>query len=102
MKSDTAFGADSTVDEVIRGIDLSGKVAVVTGTSAGLGSETARALAQAGATVVMAARDAKKNQTAMAAIRASVPQAKLRHVSLDLSDLTSVRRAAEAIVAEHP
>ncbi len=97
-----AFGAETTVDEVIQGCDLRGKVAVVTGTSAGLGLETARALAQAGATVVMAARDPQKNAMAIATIRADTPQAQLHHVSLDLSDLGSVRAAAAAILAQHP
>lgn len=96
------FDAQSSADDVIRGIDLRGKVAVITGTSAGLGSETARVLAQAGATVVMAARDAQKNAKAMAAIRAQVPAAQLEHITLDLADLASVRRAAADINARHP
>jgi NAD(P)-dependent dehydrogenase (short-subunit alcohol dehydrogenase family) len=102
MMTQPALGAETTVDDVLRGIDLRGKTAVVTGTSAGLGAETARALAQAGATVVMAARDAQKNEKAIAAIRTLVPNAKLQHITLDLSDLDSVRRAAVAITAAHP
>lgn len=97
-----SFDKNSTVDDVIAGIDLRGKTAVVTGTSAGLGIETARALARAGATVVMAARDAQKNAQAIATIRTALPAAQLVHVTLDLSDQASVRRAAAEILAAHP
>jgi NAD(P)-dependent dehydrogenase (short-subunit alcohol dehydrogenase family) len=100
--SQNKFGAKTTTDEVIEGIDLNGKTVVITGTSAGLGSETARIMAKAGATVVMAARDAQKNGNAISAIRAALPHAKLQHVTLDLSDLASVRRAAGEILAAHP
>ena len=51
---------ETTADEVLEGVDLHGKVAVVTGASAGLGVETARALAPAGAHVVLAGRDASR------------------------------------------
>jgi NAD(P)-dependent dehydrogenase (short-subunit alcohol dehydrogenase family) len=94
-----SLGATSTTDEAIRGIDLTDKIVVITGTSAGLGSETARIMAAAGATVLMAARDASKNAKVMADIRAAVPAAKLHHIALDLSDLASVRRAAAEILA---
>jgi len=56
----TAFGAKSTTDEVLAGIDLSGKRVLVTGVSAGLGVETARALKAHGAEVVGTARDLGK------------------------------------------
>jgi NAD(P)-dependent dehydrogenase (short-subunit alcohol dehydrogenase family) len=98
----TQWGEQTTTDEVMRGIDLRGKTVVITGTSAGLGVEATRVLARAGARVIMAARDAQKNAAAMAAIRAQVPDAQLQHVSLDLSDLASVRRAGEQIAAAHP
>jgi NADP-dependent 3-hydroxy acid dehydrogenase YdfG len=53
----TQFGSDSTAAEVIDGLDLSGKRAIVTGASSGIGVETARALASAGAEVTLAVRD---------------------------------------------
>ncbi|HVR14476.1 MAG TPA: SDR family NAD(P)-dependent oxidoreductase, partial [Gaiellaceae bacterium] len=53
----TPFGAHSTAADVIAGIDLSGKRAIVTGASSGIGSETARALGTAGAEVTLAVRD---------------------------------------------
>ena len=100
--SENIFNAHSTTDEVIRGIDLSGKTAVVTGSSAGLGLETARVLAGAGASVVMAARDANKNAEAMATIRAANPDARLDGVVLDLSDIDSVRAAGASLLEKHP
>ena len=63
------FGATSTADEVLRGINLSGKRVLVTGVSAGLGVETARALAAHGAHVIGAARDLSKAQAATEQVR---------------------------------
>ena len=97
-----AFGAQSTVDDVLRGKDLTGEVIVVTGSSAGLGTETVRALAKAGAEVVMVARNQAKNEAVAAQIRAEAPGAKLSTVTMDLADLGSVRRAAAEILAAHP
>jgi NAD(P)-dependent dehydrogenase (short-subunit alcohol dehydrogenase family) len=81
--------------------DLSGRVAVVTGANGGLGLETARALAAAGAQVVMAARDQEKAAEAVAEIRRAVPEASLEVVPLDLGSLASVREAAERILSSH-
>jgi NAD(P)-dependent dehydrogenase (short-subunit alcohol dehydrogenase family) len=86
-----AFDADTTTDDVIAGIDLTGKLAVVTGASAGLGIETSRALAAAGARVIMAVRDTAKGERAAAQIRDSVPDAQLEIRELDLGSLASVR-----------
>ena len=96
------FGPETTAEEVVAGLDLSGKTIVVTGSSAGLGAETARVLAKAGAEVVMVARNAEKNAKVIAAIRAETPGAKLSSVSMDLADLASVRKAANDILAVHP
>ena len=93
------FDRDSTVDEVLDGVDLSGKVFVVTGSSSGLGEESARGLAARGAHVAMAARDAVKNAEAVERIRASVPDADLSVHELDLADLSSVARFAEQAAA---
>ncbi|MDQ0322679.1 NAD(P)-dependent dehydrogenase (short-subunit alcohol dehydrogenase family) [Pararhizobium capsulatum DSM 1112] len=95
------FGATSTTDDVLAGIDLSGKRVLVTGVSAGLGVETARALAAHGASVVGAARDLAKAQAATAVVR---EQAKngggLDLIELDLASLASVRAAADGLVAD--
>jgi NAD(P)-dependent dehydrogenase (short-subunit alcohol dehydrogenase family) len=79
---------------------LDGGVAVVTGANGGLGLETTRALAAAGAHVVMAARDKAKALAAEAEIRRTAPAASLELVELDLGSLKSVRAAA-ATIAEH-
>ena len=81
--------------------DLTGRVAVVTGANGGLGLETARALAGAGAHVVMAARDPQKTAAAERSIRGSHADASLSVVPLDLAALASVREAADKIRADH-
>ena len=81
--------------------NLAGRTAVVTGANGGLGLETARALAGAGAHVLMAARDQTKATAAENDIRASHPSASLAVVPLDLGSLASVRSAADAILGAH-
>jgi NAD(P)-dependent dehydrogenase (short-subunit alcohol dehydrogenase family) len=81
--------------------DQTGRTAVVTGANGGLGLETSRALAGAGAHVVMAARNQQKAAEAVADIRAGTPDASLEVVALDLGSLASVREAAEHILAAH-
>jgi NAD(P)-dependent dehydrogenase (short-subunit alcohol dehydrogenase family) len=80
---------------------LTGRTAVVTGANGGLGLETARALAGAGAHVVMAARDQPKAKAAEADILTTHPGASLEIVALDLGSLASVRNAAQAIAHAH-
>jgi NAD(P)-dependent dehydrogenase (short-subunit alcohol dehydrogenase family) len=81
--------------------DQRGRVAVVTGANGGLGLETAKALAGAGAHVVMAARNQEKAAIAAETIRSAVPDASLEVVPLDLGSLESVRAAAAQIAAAH-
>jgi NAD(P)-dependent dehydrogenase (short-subunit alcohol dehydrogenase family) len=95
------FGAESTTDEVLAGVDLSGKRILVTGVSAGLGVETARVLAAHGATVVGAARDLAKAEGATGAVRAQAANGgSLSLIELDLASLASVRAAADALMAK--
>jgi len=95
------FGAESTTDEVLEGVDLHGKRVLVTGVSAGLGVETARTLAAHGAQVVGAARDLAKAQGATEAVRAQAANCGgLELVELDLASLASVRACADALVAD--
>jgi NAD(P)-dependent dehydrogenase (short-subunit alcohol dehydrogenase family) len=78
-----------------------GRTAVVTGANGGLGLEIARALAGAGATVVMAARDQDRAAAARDEIVATHPQATLEIVPLDLASLASVAEAARTIASRH-
>jgi len=95
-----SFGATSTTDEVLRSINLSGKRVLITGVSAGLGVETARALAAHGAQVVGAARDLSKAQAATEQVRAQAANGgSLDLVQLDLASLDSVRRCADGLLA---
>jgi NAD(P)-dependent dehydrogenase (short-subunit alcohol dehydrogenase family) len=94
------FGATSTTDEVLQGTNLTGKRVLVTGVSAGLGVETARALAAHGAQVVGAARDLSKAQAATVQVRAQAASGgSLDLVQLDLASLESVRRCADGLLA---
>jgi len=95
-----AFGHDTTTDEVLEGIDLTGKSALVTGASGGLGAETARALASKGATVTLAVRDVAKGEAVAQGIRESTG-ASIDVVELDLASLDSVRACAEGWLATH-
>jgi NAD(P)-dependent dehydrogenase (short-subunit alcohol dehydrogenase family) len=95
-----SFGATSTTDEVLQGIDLAGKRVLVTGVSAGLGVETARALASHGAEVVGAARDLSKARAATEQVRSQATRGgSLQLVQLDLASLESVRGCAESLRA---
>ncbi|MEU1496637.1 SDR family NAD(P)-dependent oxidoreductase [Streptomyces sp. NPDC005732] len=92
-KIGSGFGARSTADDVLQGIDLSGKLAIVTGGYSGLGLETTRALTAAGAHVVVPARRPDVAREAVAGIAGAEVDA------LDLGDLDSVRGFAERFLA---
>jgi NAD(P)-dependent dehydrogenase (short-subunit alcohol dehydrogenase family) len=96
------FGAKSTTEEVLAGVDLKGKRILVTGVSAGLGVETARALVGHGADVVGAARDLDKAKRATAEVSqaASESGGSLELVELDLASLKGVRAAADKLVED--
>jgi NAD(P)-dependent dehydrogenase (short-subunit alcohol dehydrogenase family) len=95
------FGATSTTDDVLAGVDLGGKRVLVTGVSAGLGVETARALVAHGAEVVGAARDLAKAERATADARAQAANGGgLELVELDLASLASVRACADRLLAD--
>ena len=95
------FGATSTTDDVLAGVKLGGKRVLVTGVSAGLGVETARALAAHGAEVIGAARDLAKAKSATAQVRAEAANGGgLELVELDLASLASVRACTDALAAD--
>ncbi len=95
------FDASSTADEVLAGVDLTGKRVLVTGVSAGLGVETARSLVAHGAHVVGAARDLNKAARAAAQAHAAARKGGgFELIALDLASLASVRRCADALLAK--
>jgi NAD(P)-dependent dehydrogenase (short-subunit alcohol dehydrogenase family) len=86
----TPFGRHSTAAEVVKDIDLSGKRAIVTGAASGIGVETARALAQAGAEVTLAVRNIDAGEKTAAAIIATTGNGNIHVASLDLADRASI------------
>ena len=96
------FGASSTTDDVLAGIDLSGKRILVTGVSAGLGVETARALVAHGADVVGTARDLDKAKRATTEVSETAVKkgVSFQLVELDLASLQNVRAAADKLVSD--
>lgn len=87
----TPFGFTSTANDVLRGINLSGKRAIVTGASSGIGIETARALASAGAEVTLAVRNVDAGRRVAADINATNGNDNTRVAYIDLSDQHSIK-----------
>src|SRR5438445_6285951 len=102
MLETTPFGATSTTDDVLSGVNLKGKRILITGVSAGLGVETARSLAAHGAQVVGAARDLNKANAATEQVRKDAPAngGTFELVELDLANLKSVRACADGLLAK--
>jgi NAD(P)-dependent dehydrogenase (short-subunit alcohol dehydrogenase family) len=96
------FGAKSTADEVLAGIDLKGKRFLITGASSGIGLETARSLVSHGASVVGAVRNLAKAELATASVRDAASQrgGSLELIDLDLASLQSVRACADKLLAD--
>ncbi len=94
------FDGASTTDQVIEGVSLKGKCAVVTGASSGLGLETCRVLAAAGATVLMVARNKDTLDTAAEEIRQRQPDAHMLTPIMHLPDLATFRLAAAWILPQ--
>lgn len=89
----SGFNAQSTASEVISGIDLSGKIAVVTGGHTGIGLETTKTLAQAGATVIVLARDSEKAANNLQGI------ARVEIEAVDLMDSATIDAFADKFLA---
>jgi NAD(P)-dependent dehydrogenase (short-subunit alcohol dehydrogenase family) len=96
---DSPFGHSSKALEVVEETDLRGRTAIVTGASLGFGVETARALASAGATVVMPVRNRAKGEGVADDIRASSGNAQVEVADMDLSIPSDVRAFAESFLA---
>lgn len=94
------FGARSTTAEVLEDLDLSGRRAVVTGASGGLGAETARSLARAGAELILAARDLAKAEAVAREIRRETRRDCARVLRLELDSLASVRAFAKELLEQ--
>lgn len=97
VPTQSGFHARSTGSEVLAGVALAGKTAIVTGGYSGIGLETVRALADAGAAVVVPVRSPEKAAAALAGVSGNV-----RSAAMDLGDLASVRRFGEAMLGELP
>jgi NAD(P)-dependent dehydrogenase (short-subunit alcohol dehydrogenase family) len=93
------FGPETTADEVLEGLDLTGKRVLITGGSGGLGAETARAMAAKGAEVIVTARDLEKVQGVVQATKASTG-ADLAVEKLELGSFASIRAFAERFLAK--
>src|SRR5258707_438868 len=91
-----------SVDQVLSGVDLTGKICVITGATSGLGLMTAQGLASAGATVVLAGRDPERLRSAADAITTETATNAVETVELELDSLASVRSAAVEISASFP
>jgi NAD(P)-dependent dehydrogenase (short-subunit alcohol dehydrogenase family) len=96
------FGAKSTADQVLSGVDLKGKRFLVTGASSGIGLETARSLVAHGAGVVGAVRDLARAGPTTASVRDAASEAggSLELIELDLASLQSVRAGADRLLAD--
>lgn len=92
----SGFSAKSTAAEVIKGIDLGGKNAIVTGGYSGIGVETVKALAGAGAEVMAPARDVAKAKAALAGVKGKIAVA-----AMDLGDIASVEKFAREYASSH-
>jgi len=89
----------STTNEVLEGIRLDGKHAIITGATGGLGIETARALASVGASVTITGRSSEKIEAALETLRKEVPEALFDGKLIDLACLSSIRGTASDMVA---
>jgi NAD(P)-dependent dehydrogenase (short-subunit alcohol dehydrogenase family) len=81
--------------------DLSGKIAFVTGATGGIGLETARMLANAGAYVILAGRNAEKGVAAIREIAAGAPRGKVEFEQIDMADLAAIAAGAARTMATH-
>ena len=101
MRDASKFGADTTADDTLDGLDLTGRVILVTGGSSGLGQETARALAAKGAHVILTARDVPKGEAVAAGIRSATGNDAVEVGELELGSLASIRSFAKWFLARH-
>jgi len=101
MGAKAKFGHGTVATEVVEGIDLTGKTAIVTGAASGLGVETARALLKAGATLVLPVRSIERGQKVADELAADTGNANVTVAQMDLIDYPSVRRFADEFLKDH-
>lgn len=99
MSEKMTYGAETTSVDIMRGVDMTGKFAVVTGGSGGLGYETVRSLLAAGADVFIGARTPGKLEAAATALTEAFPERAINSFPLDLAELESVDAFADAVLA---
>ena len=97
-----AYDNRTTTDEVLEGVDLTGRRIVITGAASGLGFESARALASHGAHVTVLARSEERVAPAVDALRLLVPDGSFEPGVVDLADLASIGAFADGYLADHP
>lgn len=101
MTDRTTFGHDTTADEVLEGIDLTGKRVLITGASSGIGEETARAMAAKGAEVIITARNMPKGETVVSQIKASTGNQQVSVMSVELGSFASIRDFASDFLSKY-
>lgn len=101
MSEQKNFGHETEAGEVVKGISLAGKTAIVTGGASGLGIETARALLQAGATVTLPVRSLERGNEVAKNLSADTGNPNVSVAQMDLIDFGSVRAFAEGFLADH-
>ena len=92
------FSAVSTTDDVVSGIRLDGKHVLITGSTGGLGIETARALASIGASVTISGRNSDKIAAALATLREQLPEATFDSLEVDLASLSNIADATKTFI----
>jgi len=93
-KRNNGFAWHTTAEQALRDISLQGKTVIITGANSGIGKESARVLAKAGAFVIMACRSLDRGQAAVKEIQESVHNAQIRVLQLDIGSLNSIRQFA--------
>jgi NAD(P)-dependent dehydrogenase (short-subunit alcohol dehydrogenase family) len=101
VRDASKFGAETTASEVAEGIDLRGKLALVTGGSSGLGRETARVLAERRAHVILTARDLPKGEAVAGEIRSSTSNQGVEVEELELGSLRNIRVFADRFLSRY-